>query len=291
MGLRPRLPAELADMVTACLERSPRKRPTSAAILAQLAPYLESALGHGPPPLPGPAVALIAEYQQHPQPFATQAPDEISDDATFGSRTGLPAPRRPRVPHWPPWPGRHGRGSASGGTTFRPPSGQARRRRKTLIVAGLACGAAVLVAGGAVLGAELGATGSKSAGVPPGFLPPPGPPPPSGVSTRLTSTPAILLNQRIGDGNTDFVLHGSGWVPGRRITVAIVGRGDSPDWPTVDGQGTFNYAINQNHEFFPQRIPPGIYRVVVTEFRGARKRTSFLVVVPPRPPRSRLPVP
>jgi serine/threonine protein kinase len=284
------LPAELADIVAACLERSPRKRPTSAAILAELAPYLESGSGHGPPPLPGPAVALIAEYQQQPQPFATQAPDEISDDATFGSRTALPASGRPRAPHWAPWPGRHGRGSGSGGTTFRPPSRKARRRRNALIVTGLACGVAVLLAGGAALGAELGDTGSQSASVPPGnFLPPPGAPP--GVSTRLTSTPAILLNLRTGDGNTDFVLHGSGWVPGRRITVAIVGRGDSPDRPTVDGEGTFNYTINQNHEFFPQQIPPGIHQVVVTEFRGARKRTSFLVVMHPRPPGSRSPVP
>ena len=34
------LPAELTPMVTACLERSPRNRPTSAALLAQLAPFV-----------------------------------------------------------------------------------------------------------------------------------------------------------------------------------------------------------------------------------------------------------
>src|ERR1022692_4882248 len=62
------LPAELTDIVTACLERSPRDRPTSAAVLAHLAPYVESASGPGPgqPPLPGPAIALLAEYQRHP---------------------------------------------------------------------------------------------------------------------------------------------------------------------------------------------------------------------------------
>src|ERR1022692_892888 len=64
------LPAELTDIVTACLERSPRDRPTSAAVLAHLAPYVESASGPGPgqPPLPGPAIALIAEDQRHPHP-------------------------------------------------------------------------------------------------------------------------------------------------------------------------------------------------------------------------------
>src|ERR1039457_786978 len=232
------LPAELTDIVTACLERSPRDRPTSAAVLAPLAPYVESASGPGP--------------GQPPQPSAAVQADEISDDATFGSHTALAPQRRHRVPRWPPRQRRHGRGSGSGGSTFRPPSRQARRRRNALIVAGLACGAAVLVAGGAALGAAVSDKGSQSsAGTargltlpPPGALPP-GAPPPSAVSTRLTSTPTILLNQDTGDGSTVFVLHGSGWIRGTRMTVAIVGRGDSPDRPTVDGRGTFNYAINQ----------------------------------------------
>jgi serine/threonine protein kinase len=294
------LPAELTDIVTACLERGPRDRPTSAAVLAHLAPYVESASGPGPgqPPLPGPAIALIAEYQRHPQPSAAVQADEISDDATFGSHTALAPQRRHRVPRWPPRQRRHGRGSGSGGSTFRPPSRQARRRRNALIVAGLACGAAVLVAGGAELGAALSDKGSQSSAgtargltLPPPGAPPPGAPPPSAVSTRLTSTPAILLNQDTGDGSTVFVLHGSGWIRGTRMTVAIVGRGDSPDRPTVDGRGTFNYAINQNHEFFRGRIPPGIYEIVVTESGGPQKRTSLRVVVPPGPPGRPLPGP
>jgi serine/threonine protein kinase len=280
------LPAELTDIVTACLERSPRDRPTSAAVLAHLAPYVESASGPGPapPPLPGPAIALIAEYQRHPQPSAAVQANEISGDATFGSHTALAPPRRNRPARWPRQR-RHGRGSGSGGTTFRPPSRQARRRRNALIAAGLACGAAILVAGGAELGTVLSDNGSQSsAGTPRGLLPAPPGAPPSAVPTRLTSTPAILLNQDTGDGSTVFVLHGSGWIRGRRMTVAIVGRGDSPDRPTVDGRGTFNYAVNQNHEFFRGRIPPGIYEIVVTESGGPQKRTSFRVVVPPGPP-------
>src|SRR5215510_11930663 len=35
------LPAELTGLVTACLERSPRQRPTSATLLSQLGPYVE----------------------------------------------------------------------------------------------------------------------------------------------------------------------------------------------------------------------------------------------------------
>ena len=108
------------------------------------------------------------------------------------------------------------------------------------------------------------------------------------MSTQLTRTPAIVLNQGTGDGSTVFVLHGSGWIQARRMTVAIAGRGDSPDRPTVDRKGTFNYAINQNHEFFRGQIPPGTYEIVVTESGGPQKRTSFEVVPPGRPAR-RLP--
>jgi hypothetical protein len=59
----------------------------------------------------------------------------------------------------------------------------------------------------------------------------------------------------------------------------------------VDGRGTFNYAINQNHEFFRGPLPPGIYQIVVTESGGPQKRTSFRVVVPPGPPGRPLPSP
>src|ERR1017187_3424390 len=113
------LPPEIADVVISCLERDPRRRPTSAAVLAHLAPYVESASGPGPghPPLPGPAIALIAEYQRHPQPSAAVQADEISDDATFGSHTALAPQRRHRVPRWPPRQRRHGRGSRRGGRT------------------------------------------------------------------------------------------------------------------------------------------------------------------------------
>src|ERR1700730_6510056 len=40
------LPGELADLVTSCLERSPRDRPASSALLAQLGPYVD---GPAPP--------------------------------------------------------------------------------------------------------------------------------------------------------------------------------------------------------------------------------------------------
>jgi hypothetical protein len=74
-----------------------------------------------------------------------------------------------------------------------------------------------------------------------------------------------------------FVLHGVGWVPGQRVTVALAGLPASPERPIVDQAGTFNYAINQGHEFFRGPLPAGTYRVVVTAPDGARAVASFVV--------------
>ncbi len=115
------LPADLAGIVTACLERSPRYRPTSAALLSELAPYVDAAPapGEGHSYLPGEALALIAEYQRSPQPqvAAAGAPDEPGE-ATFGSYTALPASNGNGRPGGPlartPPPARRCRPPASG---------------------------------------------------------------------------------------------------------------------------------------------------------------------------------
>src|SRR5262244_2757524 len=79
------LPEELTDMVTACLERSPRQRPTSAALLSQLGPYVQGAdaLGGHHAYLTAPAMALIGDYQHGPL-LAAQAPaaSGAADEAT-----------------------------------------------------------------------------------------------------------------------------------------------------------------------------------------------------------------
>ena len=110
------LPAELTGIVTACLARSPRQRPTSAALLGQLGPFVTSAAAPGSAHayLPAPAMAVISAYQHGPRQ-ATRARangtagedtgagtgEETSggwgggngdDDATFGSQVALPAP-------------------------------------------------------------------------------------------------------------------------------------------------------------------------------------------------------
>ena len=63
------LPPDLTRIVTACLERSPRNRPTSAALLAELAPFVggtPSSPGSGHTYLPASALALIGGLPSAP---------------------------------------------------------------------------------------------------------------------------------------------------------------------------------------------------------------------------------
>jgi serine/threonine protein kinase len=264
------LPAELADIVRPCLERDPRKRPTSAAVLAHLAADIslpDAGQGLGPSALPGPALALIAEYRGDPTPAPRDAgPGSVpgaGDDATFGSQPALSAP------HPVPAPSR----------AQQPPSGRAgtprRRARRVYLAIWSAAAAAVLLGGGTVIG--LTVAGSR----------PPLPPPPptntilvpasqASLSAQQAGRPQIAMYQAYGDSDTVFVLHGEGWAPGESVTVALSGR-ISPVHPIVDEAGTFNYAINQDHEFFRGDLPAGTYRVVVTARRGARAAAHFTV--------------
>jgi hypothetical protein len=102
----------------------------------------------------------------------------------------------------------------------------------------------------------------------------------SGATDRPTGNPRIIVNQPYGDGDTVFVLHGTGWTPGERITVRLSGRPTSPDTPTVDLAGTFNYAVNQGHEFFAGPLPPGTHHVVVTPYGGGPRAEAAFVVHP-----------
>src|SRR5215475_5184817 len=81
--------------------------------------------------------------------------------------------------------------------------------------------------------------------------------------------PSIITNQCYGDAQTVFVIHGRGWIPGSRVTVRLSGRASHHN-QTVDSDGTFNYAINQGHEFFPRQISSGRHTVTVTAATGLR---------------------
>jgi serine/threonine protein kinase len=287
------LPGDLDGLITACLERSPRNRPTSAALLAGLGSFAEALAGpvDAHSYLTDTAMGLIAGYQRSPQAVTPDGDaDAFSDDPTSASHTALPASFTPppgrRPARWPK-PGR-GRG-ATGGPGWQQSHGQPhgqrpRRNRTILIVAGTVCAAGVLVAGGAFLGIALrpaGAQATTSAAQP---GPPPGPPAP--VTTGTSGLPELKMGQPQGDGDTVFVVHGSGFTPGTHIKVLLTRDGmsrTSPVEPVVDPVGTFNYAIDQGHEFFPQRIPRGIYDVLAVG-PGGRKATARFTVLPPPPP-------
>jgi hypothetical protein len=278
------LPGELTGLVTACLERSPRQRPTSATLLSQLGPYVEGGAAHNGRHayLTDPAMALIGDYQHGPQ-LAAQAPagDGAGDEATFGSHTALSAPHAPATRRWlarrpAVLPGRPA-------PALRP----VRRRSAWLSVAGLAGAAVALIAAGAVTALALdgGSSGPSPASSPNqaalGFPPPTGPPP-SSFAPLSGSRPGIEMLQPVGDGNTGFVVHGAGWPPYRTVTLALAGRANVVVRLAADGAGSFNYTIDQGHMFYPGPIPAGRHEVVVIG-DGRTLSTVFQVLAPPAP--------
>jgi hypothetical protein len=266
------LPAELTTIVLACLERDPRNRPTTASIIARLAAggELESV------PLPAAALALIGEYRGGPGLTAAR-PDEAipaagsgadpgtepgaSSDVTFGSQpaaaVGLPRPR-PRA------------------------------RRRGLLAAGAAAGAVALLTAGWSAGnyltgkhASTGAgpgSGSQTSLGPIIEVPAGGPPGPGqALAASQSGPPSAAISQPTGDSDTSFIVRGQGWPPGQPVTIALVGVGRSPIHPDADLTGAFNYAINQDHEFFRAGLPVGFYTVRVTDAKGASAQARFEV--------------
>jgi serine/threonine protein kinase len=301
------LPPELADVVAACLERDPRNRPTSASILARLAPALAGE--PGVPPLSAAALSLVEEYRQTPRSPAQGAGTAVTsdgnggqaDDATIGSQPVLagPVPSALRMP----------------ASSQRLRSARSRApgfgRRLLLSAATVAAAAALVAAGWVIRPSPSGrpsppAGDSKSAGssTSPGSTqsapgtggPPAGPstayeehglgpvmgPPANapgaphgpGVTTIQPSPgiPFVGLSADVGTGDTDFVVIGLNWPAGSAVTISLVGVATSPFHPPVDAAGMFNYVINQTHEFFRRGLPPGTYTVRVTD--GATVRAS-----------------
>jgi serine/threonine protein kinase len=277
------MPAELADLVAACLERTPRDRPTDAQILAELGSFALPA-GPGHSYLPDSAMALIAEFQHGPRLPAGQGTDGdtqdddgdgeegyvgsatdgsialIANDATSGSHTALPgfAPAALRDWRRPPRRGRWRRAQGLG------PRTRSARRSVRLALAGAAAAAVLLVGAGIGIGVAVGdSTATATA--------------PCNLAPAIESAAQICVNQPFGDGYTEFVIHGVGFVPMAPVTVTVNGA-ISPDHPTADKEGTFNYVIDQGHVFFHGKpIPAATYHVVVSAAGGISANTSFLV--------------
>jgi hypothetical protein len=149
------LPAELTSIVTSCLERSPRQRPTSAALLDQLGPFVAAPAGPGSAHayLPAPAMAMISGYQHGPRQVVRAASggpgngahggigegtsddtdggtgDGGGDEATFGSQTALSAP--PSADRRPLWRSGKREGRSGGNVVTALPRPAGHRRRTT----------------------------------------------------------------------------------------------------------------------------------------------------------------
>jgi serine/threonine protein kinase len=278
------MPEELVGLVAGCLERVPRDRPTDAEILDELGSFAHPA-GPGHSYLPDSAMALIAEYQNGPRLPAdvrvdgddtdeddTSEDDHvggetagsvamIANDATSGSHTALPGFAPAALRDWRPPPTRRASRRRDPGLGRRARAAPSRRR---LTWAGAAVAAVLLLGGGIGIGMLLqGSTTDVTA--------------PCSLTPAIESAPQICVNQPFGDNYTEFVIHGVGFVPKDPITVAVDGVA-SPDHPTADKEGTFNYAIDQGHVFFHGKpIPAAIYEVVVTQPGGLSATASFQV--------------
>lgn len=277
------LPAELTDLVSGCLRRVPRDRPTNAAILIGLGSFAAEPDGAGHAYLPDSAMALIADYQ-HAGPGAATgdgvagdgvAGEGAADDTagsgapvggdTSGSHTDLPGFNS--LPDFGPAPVLTGR---------RPASRRARLRHLLPRAHWAIWAAAVVVLLAAGTGLGLLLRGSDALG-------PTAPPPPPCTNQPPSSTPQVCVSQTFGDGLTVYIVHGSGYPPDRPVTISLAGVGPSPDQPVTDRQGTFSYAIDQGHHFFRGPIPVGKYTAVVTAPGERSASVRFQVGTGPPP--------
>jgi serine/threonine protein kinase len=299
------LPAELADLIMACLERVPRARPTSSAVLAQLGLFTEAQASGGTDPaeehayLPVPVMALIGEYQRSPV-FATVAHEARGEESTSASLIELPAAYRPRRK-----PGRarsrqdraRSRQDRGRPRQDRDRPGQQQQAdagsgwrqwvRAHLAWAGWTAVGAALVIGGVILGASLTSTGST-----PGTGPPPPPPTACHSSGPVSHGPMLCMVQSAGEPSSTFVVRGSGFPPGTPVTVAITGLGPPPEQanvmqktatvrPVTGQDGTFSFTVNQ---LFPSPYPLGLFTVEVTGSHDAQASTQFMVIPASAPP-------
>jgi serine/threonine protein kinase len=325
------LPAELTELITGCLERSPRDRPTSAALLARLGP-LVSAAPHADglaPGVPHPflaesAMALINGFRNgaghgdrirpaavgdaadpdHPgdvsQASLTGVGSEASDGSEPGSTgTGRSGETSGDAPTYAselalsvPGDQPAGQSARAAGGSAVPGRDPGRRHEATLSLPVRAAAACALIVAGAALGAIL--TGFSMSGAThgsshpqlssPAAQAPRGRSAPSAFPPIAAGPPAVVTLQPYGDPDTIFLIHGGNSPPGTVVTIALAGVGVSPIHPVVDRAGSFNYAINQDHEFASGKLRPGVYQVVVTGSAGQKATVKFDIQTPPPPP-------
>jgi serine/threonine protein kinase len=273
------LPAGLADLIMACLDRVPRARPTSAAMLATLGPFTEAQAAGGTDPagehayLPAPEMAFIGEYQRSPV-FASIPPahEARAEESTSASLTELPSAYKPRR--------KPGRGRPRQQRQAGAGAGWRQWLRAHLAWAGWTAVGAALVIGGVILGASLTSSGST------GSIPPPPPPTACRASGPVSHGPALCMVQASGNADTTFVVRGTGFAPGTPVTVAITGVNPPPASanimdrtatikPVTGQDGTFSFAVSR---LFPSPFPLGLFTVEVTGAHGVQASTQFMVI-------------
>jgi serine/threonine protein kinase len=310
------LPAELTEIVTACLERQPRSRPSAVSIVSRLAASgeLESA------PLPAAAFALIDEFRITPSlssgpvgsPGAETGAGQDSDP-TLGSHLGdsrvrsqaaamsarpderwaAPAQAAPaQAAPAQAAPAQAAPAEAASGWTSpgwtgpgwprlgRMGAGPA-RNRGWLVAAAVAAGIAFLVSGWAV-GTKL--AGNSSA-APPAASHQSGTPRPSATGPShsplapASGIPAVIVSRTPGDGRAEFIIQGRSWPPGSLVSITVSVHGRSrrlPFQPMVNESGSFSYPLGQDSGFSGS-LPVGVYIVRVSGRGGQKAMTSFEV--------------
>ena len=279
------LPDELSELIGECLERVPRMRPSSSAMLAQLGPFTEVQAGREHTYLPGAAMALIGEYQRNPllangqtDPHGLPAQREAdhSQDATSASYTELPASYKPKsrrkASHAGP-----ARASGRG-------SGWQWVREHMAWVGWTSVGAA-LVVGGVILGAALSSNSSPGTPAPPGL-----PPPPATLcdsSHQATSGPYLcMVGVSQGTASTAFEIQGSGFAPHALVTFRLNEAGPPPDQKSVlsltspyqarvGADGMFQVPVRQ---LYPGSLPLGLVTVDASAPGGLPTSTNFMVI-------------
>ncbi|MGH3153838.1 MAG: serine/threonine-protein kinase, partial [Streptosporangiaceae bacterium] len=258
------LPGELTELIAACLQRVPRDRPTSSAMLSRLGQFTETRPGAAGEHsyLPDPAMALIAQYQRNPLLAAGQPrPEDSAADATSASYTELPASYQPKPRHQKS-PGR--------------PPGWRRWVKAHLAWVGWVSVGAALVVGGVILGASLTSSGNGAGSIPPLA-------PLTVCGTQEVAGDMLCMNRSQGDPTADFIVEGHSFPPGQPVVVKLseVGPppGNSPLFsttstvrPVTTHSGTFQAPISQ---LYSGSLQPGLVTVQVTASGGSNAATNF----------------
>jgi serine/threonine protein kinase len=278
------LPGELSEVITACLHRVPRQRPTSTAMLVQLGDFTVAQAGPDEEHsyLPEAVMALIAEYQRSPQigPPGDFA-GERAEDATSASYTELPASYRPASRRKPG----HGRAdTGTGPAGEHQGSGWRRWLRGHMAWAGWASVGAALVVVGVILGSALSSSSSPSTLSGQGG-PPPAPKTVCGSSGHAGGGPdACMVKHSQGTTSTLWVVQSSGFESGQPVTVALSFNSPPQIVPAqtftrtvrvTASAGTFRLNINQ---LFPGALRLGLFSVQVTGAGGREAITTFMVI-------------